>query len=138
MALCGLPAYCQSVGRSLELLTASHEDFNTPLAMIEFNKLPKLISSAISANNTTIYPELNYIVKRLGEEVLGLNFGEKKQKAEDAIPSNIVELAENRWQAKKNRDFATADDLRKQISELGYDIIDSKEGYQITKRTEEK
>ena len=60
---------------------------------------------------------------------------EKKEE----IPSNIRELAENRWECKKSKDYAKADELRKQISDLGYDILDSKDGYQITKKsTEEK
>jgi len=48
------------------------------------------------------------------------------------IPQDIIELAEQRLNAKKNKDFATADNLRKQITELGYNVIDTKDGYSIS------
>lgn len=49
------------------------------------------------------------------------------------IPSEIKKLAEERWQAKANKNFASADALRKQILELGWEIKDSKEGYTFHK-----
>lgn len=120
---------------------AMNEDFNTPLAMVEFNKLLKVIPTAINSNNTKIYPEINYLITKLGEQVLGLDFGNVEDgvsKNEDSIPNNIKELAEKRWECKKTKNFAMADELRKQISDLGYDILDSKEGYQITKKITEE
>ena len=62
-------------------------------------------------------------------EVLGLNFEE-----ENDIPNQIKEKAEARWQAKKNRDFATADALRNEILSLGWEIKDNKDGYEIIKK----
>lgn len=61
-------------------------------------------------------------------EVLGLNL-----EANDEIPTQIKELCEKRWQAKKNKDFALADTLRQQISELGFVVKDTREGYKISK-----
>jgi len=40
-------------------------------------------------------------------------------------------LAEARLQAKNQKDFARADEIRNQINALGYTIIDTKEGYEI-------
>lgn len=118
---------------------AMNEDFNTPLAMVEINKLTKVIATAINANNTNIYAEINYIIKNLAEDVLGLDFGTVTEKKVEQIPNNVTSLAKKRWECKQNKDYAQADEIRKQISDLGYDILDSKEGYQITKKiTEEK
>jgi cysteinyl-tRNA synthetase len=117
---------------------AMDEDFNTPLAMVEINKLPKVIANAINANNSSIYAEINYIIKNLAEDVLGLDFGGVIEKKVEEIPAEVTSLAKKRWECKRNKDYAQADEIRKQISDLGYDILDSKEGYQITKRTEEK
>lgn len=61
-------------------------------------------------------------------QVLGLNFDEEK------IPTEIKDLAQKRWEAKKARDFATADSLRNQISALGYEIKDEKDDYKILKK----
>ena len=50
------------------------------------------------------------------------------------IPKNIIDLANQRWEAKKNKDWATADQLRTEISSLGYEILDSKEDFKILKK----
>ena len=52
----------------------------------------------------------------------------------EEIPDNIKAKAEARWLAKQNRDFATADALRNEISSLGYEIKDAKDGYEILKK----
>lgn len=61
-------------------------------------------------------------------EVLGINLEES-----DEIPDEIKSKAEARWQAKKNKDFALADSIRNEITSLGYDVKDTREGYQIIK-----
>ena len=49
-------------------------------------------------------------------------------------PKEIIELAEARIQAKFNRDYAKADELRNKIYKKGYHIKDNKNGYEITKK----
>lgn len=49
------------------------------------------------------------------------------------IPDAIRDLASRRWQAKQAKDWAAADVLRRQITELGWSIKDSKDGYEIVK-----
>ena len=65
------------------------------------------------------------------DKVLGLDL--IKVNKNDEIPSEIKDLAELRWTAKQNKDWAKADELRNKITELGYTILDSKEGYEIKK-----
>jgi cysteinyl-tRNA synthetase len=54
--------------------------------------------------------------------------------SEALIPENITTLAEERIEAKKNKDFARADEIRKEVESLGFIIIDSKEGFVIEKK----
>jgi cysteinyl-tRNA synthetase len=49
------------------------------------------------------------------------------------IPHDIVQLAEQRLQAKKEKDFSLSDQLRKKISDLWWEIKDTKDGYEINK-----
>jgi len=67
------------------------------------------------------------------DKVLGLDLLKEDTKVEDDIPSEIKELAQARWDAKKNKDWAKADEYRNQLSTLGYQILDSKDGYTIKK-----
>jgi cysteinyl-tRNA synthetase len=47
------------------------------------------------------------------------------------IPDEITELATQRINAKKAKNFKLADELRNKIVALGYNIIDTKDGYEI-------
>ena len=44
-----------------------------------------------------------------------------------------MDLAEKRLQAKKQRDWQTADELRNKITAAGYQINDTSDGYTINK-----
>ena len=59
----------------------------------------------------------------------------KKHLAEDTeeISAEIKKLADKRWNAKKNKDWATADSIRNELKNLGYEIKDTQDGYTITK-----
>jgi len=50
------------------------------------------------------------------------------------IPKSITALAEERIEAKKNKDFTRADEIRKEVESLGFIIIDNKEGFTIEKK----
>lgn len=47
------------------------------------------------------------------------------------IPAEIQELAQRRWEAKKARDWPTADRLRAELTTAGWVINDAKDGYEI-------
>ncbi len=66
------------------------------------------------------------------DKVFGLQLDQIEKERSD-IPNEIKSLAEQRLQAKKDKNFALSDELRNKIKELGYEIKDSKEGYEIKK-----
>lgn len=62
------------------------------------------------------------------DKVLGLGFENLKKKE---IPEEIMKIAEERKQARLNKDFKKSDELRKKINSLGYEIKDTEEGQKI-------
>ena len=65
---------------------------------------------------------------------LGIDLFEAAPEAQSAdVPSEIAELAQKRWDAKKSRDFALADELRAQIKAAGWEVFDKKDGFDIKK-----
>jgi len=46
-------------------------------------------------------------------------------------PEDIKAMAEDRWQAKQARDWGKADELRNQLTEAGWVILDRKDGYEL-------
>lgn len=65
------------------------------------------------------------------DAVLGLNL---KQYVSFEVPEEISEMAQQRWDAKKSKDFTQADLLRKQVEEMGYEIVDSADSYKVIKK----
>lgn len=68
------------------------------------------------------------------DRVLGLDLEKVEPDKKDIeIPSDIIDLAEKRIEAKKAKDFKTADEIRNLIKDKGYEILDKKDGYEIKK-----
>jgi len=71
-----------------------------------------------------------YLTIKKIDEVLGLDLLNKK---EIIIPSEIKKLLEEREEARKNRDYKIADELRDKINKLGYILEDKEKGVIIKK-----
>ena len=73
--------------------------------------------------------EKRYVVNYM-DQVLGLKLSEVKasSQAPQDFPAEVLELVEKRAQAKKNKDWASADLFRNQIEELGYTVKDTPAG----------
>lgn len=64
-------------------------------------------------------------------EALGLTLPIPESEVVTDVPADIQALAQQRWDAKATKDWATADALRKQLEAAGWLIKDSKEGFTV-------
>lgn len=64
------------------------------------------------------------------DKVLGLDLENYKQ---EEAPKEIKEIAEQRQEARKNKDWAKSDELRDKLKEMGWTIEDTSEGYKLSK-----
>lgn len=101
-----------------EFLNAINDDLNMPVALAVCQKLLK------EEKSKDVY---DLIMKF--NEVLGLNFEDEGEE----IPEEVKTLAQKRWQAKLDKNYALADEIRGQITALGYAVKDSKDGFTISK-----
>jgi cysteinyl-tRNA synthetase len=67
------------------------------------------------------------------DNVLGLGLKNVKEKSGDDIPEEVMALVNQRTEAKKNKDFKLADELRNKVKEMGYVIVDKKDGAEVKK-----
>lgn len=68
------------------------------------------------------------------DNVFGLRLSEiTTESIVEEIPEEINQLAEKRIQAKKNKDFKLADEIRNEIREKGFEVIDKKDGFEVKK-----
>ncbi len=108
---------------SKEFLEAINDDLNTPLALGVIWTMLKT-----EAKSKDIYD-----LAILFDKALGLRLDVELKEEESDIPAEVEALAKQRLTARANKDWATSDKLRDEITSLGYAIKDSKDGYEITK-----
>ncbi|MCR5142063.1 MAG: cysteine--tRNA ligase [Ruminococcus sp.] len=72
----------------------------------------------------------------LGLDLIGHAEAQLKaqQDAESDVPAEVAELVEKRREARKAKDFALADELRDKISELGWEVKETREGTKVYKK----
>ena len=102
------------------------DDINVPKALgAIFAALPKLGESQadIKAFGSILYA--------LGIDPLQAQAEDEKPQEE--APEEIKKLAQERWEAKKSKDFAKADELRGKISAAGWAVLDTKDGFTLHK-----
>ena len=118
--------------RKGEFIKAMDDDLNTADAITAIFELARELNK-MSADNTVSKKQLEAGAKLFDEltDVLGILYNRDKK---DEIPQNILELAEQRKQARKDKNFALADELRNRIAELGYVIEETRQGTKITKK----
>ncbi|MDE2312209.1 MAG: class I tRNA ligase family protein [Patescibacteria group bacterium] len=68
------------------------------------------------------------------QDVLDKVFGVLGNGLEQDVPDSITILLGQRQQAKTGKDFSKSDELRKQIEELGYEVMDTAEGQKVKKK----
>lgn len=100
---------------------AINDDLNMPVAMGVVWEVVRQESKS---------PKLAELLLKF-DTVLGLKINEEIQKQE--IPQEILDLVEQRKQARENKDWAKSDELRDLIQSKGYEIKDTKEGTVIKK-----
>lgn len=101
-----------------EFSEAIADDLNMPLALGTLWKMVKDMERSVEV----------YQMAMEFDKVLSLNLDQQEE-----IPEEIVKLANQRLEARKNKDWALSDSLRDEIAKLGYQIKDSKDGYEINK-----
>lgn len=103
---------------------AMEDDFNTADAISAVFELVKFINSNFNDNSSFEF------IKALDDEfdilcdILGIDLSVK----EESLDGEIEEMIAKRSEAKKNKDFATADAIRAKLLEMGIELLDTREG----------
>lgn len=112
-----------------KMASSAFDDLNTPTMIATIWELSKDSSVSPADKRATILD----IDKILGLDLL--NAAKNIQKSLDLsqIPREVIALADARIQARKDKDWSLADELRDKIAASGYEIRDSGDGYILKK-----
>lgn len=112
-----------------EFTSAMDNDLNTALAVTAVYDVLKSRSNA--ATKLALLAEF--------DKVLGLDLIRTAEKSletaeNDEIPAEVMELAEQRKAARKEKNFELADEIRGRIEALGYEVKETRQGTEIKRR----
>lgn len=101
----------------VEVLSALNDDLN----------VPKAVGLLHTYNSPRLWKAF--------DPVLGLEIEARAViKEEEPAPDEVVALAEERQAARKSRDFARSDALRAELAALGWEALDSPQGYKLKRK----
>ena len=109
---------------------ALDNDVNTAMAITVLYDVMKS-----KANAATKLALINDFDKVLGLDLVANAklFLEESANASADIPAEVMELVEQRKEARKAKNFALADELRDKIASLGYEVKETRQGTEISK-----
>ena len=111
---------------------ALNDDLNSPITianLFEGVKIINSINAGIEKISAADLNDLKTFYQVMVFDILGLKKEEKSDSSENEILSGTVELLiQLRKEAKKNKDWATADKIRDELNALGIELKDTKDG----------
>lgn len=112
-----------------EFTDAMDNDLNTSMA----------ITALFNVMKADINAKTKLALIKEFDRVLSLDLIEqaenlKNSSQEEEIPAEVLEIAQQRQEARKAKDFATADALREKILQMGYVIEETRQGTKISKK----
>ena len=112
---------------------AMNDDLNTSVALSVLFDLVRLTNTLAGSATRETLGAVDDLFTRLGGDVLGVVKDEYAETAggnDEAVGKLVGILIEQRAAARKNKDFATADAVRKRLDEVGIVLEDTPQGTQ--------
>ncbi len=103
----------------VRFLNAINDDLNMPVALSILHEL---------AHDTNIFPSVKLLTALNFDEIFGFSLGSN---IKTVIPDEIILIAQERQNARAEKNWAKSDELRDKINELGFLIKDEGDGFSI-------
>ncbi len=113
---------------------AMNDDLNSPIVISHLFDACRSINQVSDGKATLSHTDLEEaknVFHTFLFEILGLQLPEINAKSSEEGYKGVVEMLLNmRMEAKKNKDWATSDKIRNELTALGFEIKDTKDGFE--------
>ena len=123
----------ETVGLRDKCEAAMCDDLNTPIVISHLFDAAKAINTVHDGKGTISeadLTELKEVFKVFVEDILGLQTEEAAGESNEAYKKAIDLLLQMRLDAKQNKDWATSDKIRNELTALGFAVKDTKDGFE--------
>ena len=133
------PAPATSEGINVKELRAKcyeamNDDLNTPIVIAQLFEGARIINNIIAGNATISAEDLKELKETFhlfSFDIMGLKEEKGSSDGHEAAYGKVVDmLLEQRMKAKANKDWATSDEIRNTLTALGFEIKDTKDGFE--------
>jgi cysteinyl-tRNA synthetase len=111
---------------------ALNDDLNSYILIAHLFEGARIINSAVAGKETFSWEDLdalNKLMHLFTEDILGLKYENKSTAGNSEILTGVMDLLLSvRQQAKKSKNFETADRIRDGLKQLGIEVRDGKDG----------
>ncbi|HOF98907.1 MAG: cysteine--tRNA ligase [Paludibacteraceae bacterium] len=109
------------------------DDLNTPIVIAHLFEAVKFINLVYDGKATVSsadLEELKDVFRVFVEDLLGLKKEDENFAKYEALKKAVDLLLQIRLEAKRNKDWATSDKIRNELTALGFEIKDTKDGFE--------
>ena len=118
-------ALCEQIDAFVKKYEAAmDDDLNTADAIAVIFELVKLTNTTVQTGSSKAYCEKAMSTIKMLCDVLGIEV----EREQELLDADIEQLIEERQQARKNKNFARADEIRNLLQEKGIALEDTREG----------
>ena len=114
--------------------SAMNDDFNSPILISHLFEAVRIINSVNDGKekiNQQDLEELKLVYQTFVFDVLGFQNDNSSSAGDNNLTSELIDMILNlRIEAKKNKDFATSDKIRDELTKKGITIKDTKDGFE--------
>lgn len=113
---------------------AMNDDLNSPIVISHLFEASRIVNNVLAGNNKLSEADLKELKDTFHLflfDILGLKEETGSSDGREAAYGKVVDmLLEQRMQAKANKDWAMSDKIRNELTALGFEIKDTKDGFE--------
>ncbi|WP_276965619.1 cysteine--tRNA ligase [Bacteroides graminisolvens] len=113
---------------------AMNDDLNSPIVISHLFEAARIVNNVLAGNNKLSEADLKELKDTFHLflfDILGLKEETGSSDGREAAYGKVVDmLLEQRMQAKANKDWAMSDKIRNELTALGFEIKDTKDGFE--------